>query len=221
MRSPIWRWIVAFFLVANMLGLVVYVRGDAQPEPTKPAIPPLPAQWPELVLVGEATAAAGSSQAGESCFSIGPLPSLLAQQRTQDRLRPLTRRVRSRQTVSERDRGWWVYLPAGSRSEALNLTRQLAEQGMEDFYVVTRGAMENVVSVGLFAQIDNARSRQDQMRQAGFNAQLEIQRESTPQFWVDYQAEPDVETPWQFIIEASPGAQHREIPCFGDTGAPS
>ncbi|MEE4295065.1 MAG: SPOR domain-containing protein [Wenzhouxiangella sp.] len=221
MRYPFWRWLTAFLLVANILGVVVYVRGDAQADPAAPAIPPLPAQWPKLVLVGEASAAAGSAQTTEKCFSIGPLPSLLAQQRAQDRLRPLTRLVRARQTVSERDRGWWVYLPAGSRSEALNLTRELAEQGMEDFYVVTRGAMENVVSVGLFAQIDNARSRQNEMRQEGFNAQLEIQRESTPQFWVDYQAEPDVETPWRFIIEASPGAQHREIPCFGDAGYPS
>ncbi len=218
MRKPIWRWLVALLLIVNALGFVVYVRGDAQQEPSLPALPPLPTHWPELVLVGEASATAGSGQAAESCFSIGPLASLLAQQRARDRLRPLSRLIRTRQTVSERDRGWWVYLPAGSRSEALNLTRQLAEQGLEDFYVVTRGAMENVVSVGLFAQIDNARSRQSQMRQEGFNAQLEIQRESTPQFWVDYQAEPDADTPWRFIIEASPGAQHREIPCFSGTG---
>ena len=221
MSNPVLRWLVALLLIANSVGLVVYVRGDAQPDSTSSPIPPLSSQWPELVLVGEARSEETPNDTGERCFSIGPLSSLLAQQRALDRLRPLTQLVRTRQTVSERDRGWWVYLPAGSRSEALNLTRELAEGGLEDFYVVTRGAMENVVSVGLFAQIDNARARQTALRQSGFNAQLEIQRESTPQFWVDYQTEPGVETPWQFIIEASPGAQHRPIPCFDDVNRPS
>lgn len=213
MRIAAWRWLIALLLIANTLALVVYLRGETSPQPPASAPPELPAEWPRLVLVTEAAPATAEA---EKCFSIGPLPSLLAQQRAEDRLRPVASLIRTRQTVSERDRGWWVYLPAGSRSQALDLTRQLAERGLEDFFVVTRGEMENVVSVGLFERIENARSRQRQIRDAGFNAQMEIRRESTPQFWVDYRAESGLETPWPFIVEASPGAQHRAIPCFRD-----
>jgi len=221
MSQSFWRWLAALLLIANTVGVVIYLRGDAQPEPPAPVVPPLPTQWPELVLVEEASPQSGMSEQDGQCFSIGPLPSLLAQQRTQDRLRPLTSSIRSRQTVSERDRGWWVYLPTGSRTQALNLTRELTEKGLDDFFVVTQGAMENVVSVGLFSQIENARARQRNLREKGFNAQLEIQRESTPQFWVDYQSEPASEAPWRFIIEASPQAQHRAIPCYSELTEPS
>lgn len=218
MNLAAWRWLVAFLLMANILALVVYVRGDARPEPPDTTLPALPAQWPRLVLAAETVPGALNSAAVDQCFSIGPLPSLLAQQRAEDRLRPVASQVRSRQTVSERDRGWWVYLPAASRSQALDLTRQLAERGMEDFFVVTRGDMENVVSVGLYENVANARARQRQVREAGFDAQMEIRRESTPQFWVDYRADPGLEAPWRFIIEASPGAQHRPIPCATRSG---
>jgi len=216
MNSAFWRWLVALLLIANTVALVVYLRGDTLPEAPPPALPALPAEWPRLVLASEFDRQPIDLGNSRECFSIGPLPSLLAQQRAEDRLRPVTHQLWSRQTTSERDRGWWVYLPAGSRSEALDLTRQLAERGLQDFFVVTRGDMENVVSVGLYEQVDNARARQRQVRAAGFNAQMEIRRESTPQFWVDYQADPSVEAPWRFIIEASPGAQHRSIPCLAN-----
>ncbi|MEE4638559.1 MAG: SPOR domain-containing protein [Wenzhouxiangella sp.] len=218
MNPTVWRWLVAVLLIANSVVLVLFLRGDGRGETPEPDLPPLPAEWPRLVLVAEDRPRAVESRQTQRCFSIGPLPSLLAQQRAEDRLRPLSSRVRTRQTISDRDRGWWVYLPAGSRTQALDLTRQLAERGLEDFFVVTRGQMENVVSVGLFESVDNARARQRQVIDAGFSAQMEIRRESTPQFWVDYQADPGMETPWRFIIEASPGAQHRAIPCFSDNG---
>ena len=216
MNLAFWRWLVAVLLIANTLLAVVHIRGDTGPARESSTLPPLPAEWPRLILADEAPSPVPRDNG--RCFSIGPLNSLLAQQRAKDRLRADTIRIRGRQTLSQRDRGWWVYLPAGSRSAALDLTRELAEAGLEDFFVVTRGDMENVVSVGLFENIDNARTRLGTVRAAGFNAQMGIRRESTPQFWVDYQAQPDSEAPWRFIIEASPGAQHREIPCFAGTG---
>jgi hypothetical protein len=220
MSPAVWRWLVAVLLIANCVALVLFLRGNGRADAPESTLPPLPTEWPRLVLAGEAVSGTVNSGQTRRCFSIGPLPSLLAQQRAEDRLRPVSSQVRTRQTVSDRDRGWWVYLPAGSRTQALDLTRQLAERGLEDFYVVTRGQMENVVSVGLFERVDNARARQRQVLDAGFSAQMEIRRESTPQFWVEYQADPGLEAPWRFIIEASPGAQHRAIPCFGDAGVP-
>jgi len=217
MSPGFWRWAVALLLMLNIGLAVIHIRGDVVQAPQQPEIPPLDPSLPGLTLVSERPT---FGRAGE-CFMLGPLPTLLAQQRAEDRLRPAARRIRSRQTVTDRDRGWWVYLPAGTRSEALRLTRNLAEQGLEDFFVVTRGDMENVVSVGLYERIDNARARQRQVRAAGFDAQLEIRRESVPQFWVDYEAEPGVDSAWRFIIEAAPGAQHRAIPCFAtDESAP-
>jgi hypothetical protein len=92
-------------------------------------------------------------------------------------LRPFVSELRLRQTSADHDRGWWVYLPASNRSEALQLTRQLAEAEVEDYYVVAGGDMENSVSVGLYQSIDNARNRQARIRSLGFDAQMEVRRE--------------------------------------------
>ena len=209
-----WRWLAALLVVINLVLLVLHLRaGNSTPEPESD-IPPLDPRLPRLVLLHERPLAAPVN-AGR-CFMIGPLGSLLAQQRAEDRLRASASRVRGRQTTSDRDRGWWVYLPAGTRSEALAVTRNLAEAGLEDFFVVTRGEMENLVSVGLYENVDNARARQRQMQARGFNAELEIRRESVPQFWVDYRRDGGSDATWQFILEASPGAQHRSIPCWDD-----
>lgn len=214
MKDSVWPWLAALLVVTNIALLVLYLRDNGTSPDPQPEIPPLDPRLPQLVLVHERP----SPNPGESadCFTIGPLNSLLAQQRAEDRLRASASQVRSRQTSSDRDRGWWVFLAAGTRSEAMALTRELAEAGLEDFFVVTRGDMENVVSVGLYENIDNARARQRQVQARGFNAALEVRRESVPQFWVDYRSEPGVESAWRFILEASPGAQHRAIPCWDE-----
>ena len=214
MNASVWRWLAAVLVVTNIALLVLHLRGNgATPEP-QPEMPPLDPRLPPLVLLHERPAP--DRDETNDCFTIGPLNSLLAQQRAEDRLRVSASQVRSRQTSSDRDRGWWVFLAAGTRSQAMVLTRQLAEAGLEDFFVVTRGDMENVVSVGLYENIDNARARQRQVQARGFNAELEIRRESVPQFWVDYRSEAGSESAWRFILEASPGAQHRPIPCWDD-----
>lgn len=211
MNQTPWRW-AAVALIA--LNAVIFVLGrfGSGPEPTGSGkLPPLDPALPRLELV----AAPGSEEgrSGPACYTIGPLPTLLAQQRARDRLAPFASQFRARQTEADRDRGWWVYLPAANRSEALKLTQNLAERGVEDYYVVAGGSLENAVSVGLYENIDNARDRQQRIRAMGFDAQLEVRRETVPQFWVDYRVAPGDSPPWRFIVRASPGAQRIQVPC--------
>jgi hypothetical protein len=206
-----WRWIAVSLLAVNAVLFVLSRLGSA-PEPTRPdELPPLDPNLPRAELV--AAPGLEDDTQGPACYTIGPLPTLLAQQRASDRLGPFTSRLNVRQTEADRDRGWWVYLPAGNRNDALTLTRELAASGVEDYYVVAGGNLENAVSVGLYESIDNARERQRRIRALGFNAQLEVRRETVPQFWVDYRVEPGESPPWRFIVRASPGAQRVQVPC--------
>jgi len=210
-----WQALALVFLTLNLLLGLLWLTSGTPPEPQRAPLPPLDPALPELALVTEIAQAEQDPDA-ELCYSIGPLATLLSQQRAEDRLRPFASAIRTRQTSADSDRGWWVFLPTGSRAEATSLSRELAERGVEDYYVVTSGAMENNVSVGLYERIENARARQTRIRAMGFNAQLEVRRESIPQFWVDYRIAPDERSPWRFIVRASPGAQHREIPCWDE-----
>ncbi len=213
MTAPGWRWIALGLLTLNLVLGLFWLSGETENEAERAAIPPLDPALPRLQLVAELSDDRAEPTA-ERCFTIGPLPTLLSQQRAEDRLRPFASDQRSRQTTADSDRGWWVYLPATSRAEATSLSRELAQRGVEDYYVVTSGAMENSVSVGLYENVNNARARQARIRTLGFDAQMEVRRESIPQFWVDYRIAPDERSPWRFIVRASPGAQHREIPCW-------
>lgn len=210
----VWRGVAITLVALNLILLAL--RGLAPPVAVEQArdIPPLPEDVPGIDLVSELPAAVAPAGT-DLCYTIGPLSSLLQQERAADRLRPFAKSVRVRRTEADRDRGWWVYLPPMTeRQDALDMARRLAEAGVEDYYVVTSGDMENTLSLGLYEHQENARRRQARIRSLGFDAQMSVRREEAPQFWVDYRIAPDERSPWRFILRASPGAQHFEIPCF-------
>lgn len=214
MTSTRLQWLAVGLLTVNlaiwMLGLH---QGPAAPAAADRQVPTLPADLPRLVLVTE-TEALGTGNDESLCFTIGPLTGREAQDIAVERLRPFADSIRPRQSQADNDRGWWVYLPANSRAEARGLTRALAAAGDRDFYIITSGPMENRVSVGLFQRNDNAQGRASRLRALGFDAQVEIQRETIAQYWVDYRIGAEERSPWRFIIRTSPGATHRPIPCF-------
>lgn len=206
-----WRWIATTLIAVNAVVFVLGRLGAAPPPVRDGELPPLDPNLPRVELVAQPGSEEGTG--GPACYTIGPLPTLLAQQRARDRLAPFSAQLQTRQTEADRDRGWWVYLPAADRNRALELTQELAERGVEDYYVVAGGTLENAVSVGLYENIENARDRQRRIRALGFDAQLEVRRETVPQFWVDYRVEPGESPPWRFIVRASPGAQRIQVPC--------
>jgi len=206
-----WRWAAVALMTVNAAVLVLGRFAAAPPPVREGELPPLDPNLPRVELVQAPDA--GDNASAAACYTIGPLPTLLAQQRARERLSPFASQLQARQTEADRDRGWWVYLPATDRNQALALTRQLGERGVEDYYVVAGGTLENAISVGLYENIENARERQRRIRAMGFDAQLEVRREAVPQFWVDYRVEPGESPPWRFIVRASPGAQRMRVPC--------
>lgn len=217
MNSSRLPWLAVGLLTLNlavwMPGLHQTSAGSTADERPIRALPP---ELPRLVLVTETDALEASGD-GALCFTIGPLTGAQAQGNAVERLRPFAETIRPRQTQADNDRGWWVYLPSSSRAEATGLTRALAEAGDRDFYIITSGPMENRVSVGLFQRNDNAQSRARRLRAMGFDAQVDVQRETVEQYWVDYRIGVEERSPWRFIIRTSPGATHRPIPCFDET----
>ncbi|TVR92922.1 MAG: hypothetical protein EA418_12705 [Wenzhouxiangellaceae bacterium] len=217
MNSGLWRVLVLGLLAANiglLFWVVLWPRSSS--EPVERQVPALDPALPRLELVAEVSDRERERAGGDLCFTIGPLANTQALQRAEERLLPFADRMRHRQTEADSERGWWVFLPAGSRAEAVGLSRELAERDEGDFFIITSGPLENMVSVGLFESVDNARLRLAQMQRLGFDARLEVRRETLPQYWLDYRIGSEERSPWRFIVRSSPGAQHREIPCWDD-----
>lgn len=206
-------WHIAALVLLAVNGLLMGLRAlGPEPAPADRGLPPPDPGIPSARLVREAHSL--ETENGQVCYTIGPLPGPVQQQRARDRLAPFAGRLRSRQTRADRDRGWWVYLPTASRDAALELARELAGRGVEDYYVVVDGDDENAVSLGLFQDRGNARQRLARIRGLGYDAQMGVRREDIPQYWVDYRIDPEARSPWRFILRGAPGARHLPIPCF-------
>jgi hypothetical protein len=203
-----WRIAAVMLVVVN---LAVLVLGQMQPPPAPRTPPPAPdPEIPQLELI----ALEWQESQGPRCFTLGPFATLVQQSRAEDRLRPFATEIRARQTRADRDRGWWVFVAAPSRSGAIELAQELARRGVEDYFVVADEDLPDAVSLGLFERHDNARARLARIRAMGFDAQLAVRREDVPQFWLDYRIDPGERSPWRFILRSSPGARHFGIPCF-------
>lgn len=208
-----WRTLALGLLAINLILLAMRALAPPAPDPGAGIeMPPPDPSVPGIQLVGEIPV--NDRPADLQCFTIGPLATRVQQQYAVARLGPFASELRTRQTRADLDRGWWVFIGTASRDSATEVGRQLAANGVEDYYIVANRDLGDAVSLGLFESRDNARRRQARLKELGFDAQVTVRRDEVPQFWVDYRIAPDQRSPWRFILRASPGARHLEIPCF-------
>ncbi|MGB0515082.1 MAG: hypothetical protein ACPGJE_09605, partial [Wenzhouxiangellaceae bacterium] len=151
----LWRVAAIGLLLANVT--VLGLRTLQPPPATPPRPQPTPVDAPRVALVPEGDARLAAN--GPRCYTLGPLATLVQQSRAEDRLRPFVNRMRVRTTMADRDRGWWVFVAASSRPAAIALARELAAQGVEDYFVVADEDLPEAVSLGLYEELDNARRR--------------------------------------------------------------
>lgn len=136
-----------------------------------------------------------------SCYRIVAEADSAAWARFQQRLSIAGGRVvDSRPQALEQVLGHWVYLPPqNSAQQAARAVARLQAAGVSDFYQVRSGEQEHAVSLGLYANPDNARRRLEDLRQRGFDAQSLVRSEQRPGFAHDIELPagsrlPDVES---------------------------
>ncbi len=145
----------------------------------------------------ELNAAPQSLSATPLCLSIGAFDTPADLRAAMNLLTPIAGRIQFREMQAAALQGYRVYLPAAqNREEALQFARQLAANGLRDYYVVTAGAQENTVSLGIFRDLKNAELRKQAVTQLGFNPVLESRTEQASQWWID------VAVPEDFTLES-------------------
>jgi cell division septation protein DedD len=143
----------------------------------------LPRAAPRLSPVPAATVASAAAQ----CVSVGPFTTQAEMQQAFAALAAHVPRIQYRVAESAVSRGWWVYLTAPGREQALAMARALAAHGVRDYYVITAGEQQNSISLGLFQDPHNAQRREAQLRTLGFPAQLRQRVEQVPQYYIEFQ----------------------------------
>lgn len=150
----------------------------------------------------------------QHCRSLGPFGDLDGAEAAIKILQPQTETTQVRRTTARIVRGYWVYIGAhANRTDALATARQLAAAGVRDYYVVTAGAQENSVALGLFRDRQNAAKRQQEVIALGFQAQMNERVDEREQLWVDYQYRGEVAPDWKSELSGADRYAESELAC--------
>jgi len=214
------RFAVIVLLTANIGLWIWHKQLNELPELSslgqQPETPSVPANVPSIDVVLHA------SDESTQCSSFGPLRTQLEQQRAVDRIRTFAQTVWIRDSRSVVERGWWVFMPAeDNRNLALKQAEAIAEAGIDDYFIVTAGDMENTISLGLYADEKHARERQAIIQGRGFDAEIGLRREPEPRYWVDYRLDPNRRDLGRILLRAFPEAVRVNIPCPGSPASVS
>lgn len=185
---------------------------------------PQPPDAPALVLLSEVEELPGPPRYAEQpdaatplastpvCLQLGPFQTPADLRRAAGVLQPHVGRVQPREARATQLRGYRVYLPAlPGRDEALAAARELAARGMRDYYVVTAGAEENTVSLGMFRELRNAEVRREEVRALGFEPRLDPRTEDVSQWFLDIAVAEGQD--WREILGGYSGVEAKEIEC--------
>jgi len=213
---------IAAFLVLLNIGLLMWgawYKDSAVPEPANPLPPIAENQMLLLTEPGAKPVPRSASQPEKQlkaiqhvCYAVGPFGSARAAAAGGTHLRKLglVYRLRSKETESKIYR---VYLPPmASNSEALAMQRKLRKLGFEDNTILRERAMNNAISVGVYAKYSNANRTLRELKRNGILARMQVIDKVTTHNWLDIDtAEVAIET-----LQAIPwgkGVSVEQVPC--------
>lgn len=210
-------------LLLACLNVAVALWWWHQPKPLPRILSADAPDVPALTLLAEAEAerqpqtaemveAPAALEALPICLSIGPFDTPSALRAAAERLDGVVGKLQYRESRVAATRGFRVFLPAASnRAAALAQARALAAKGIRDYYVVTAGPEENTISLGLFREEENARTRHAELAALGIEAQLLPANEERPQWQLEVAVAADAD--WRTALGTGDW-QVRPMPCF-------
>ena len=210
-------------LLALNIGVAGWLAFGRAPRPALP--PPADPGVAELKLLSElpgtpqnAAGAAPASRVAEAhdrCESIGPFPTQADMRTAMATLTARVPRIQYREEQTKQSRGFWVYLPAlPSRDAALAAARALSAKGASDYYVITAGDQQNMISLGLFHDRNNAERRRAEIAALGFAPQVNERLETLPVYWIDFVLPPQPGFDWHTYLPDRSDLQTQPVDCF-------
>ena len=143
------------------------------------------------------------------CHVLGPFPDVSEMRRVEDRLHELGYHPRERTGDTRVDAGYWTYLPAMEREDALRITRMLKEKNDRDFLIM-KG---NVISLGAFDSRSKVDRRVKMLKKYGLEPVVEPLYKSRTGRWLDIDLRDNESTALEDIQAEYPHAQTQQAAC--------
>lgn len=182
------RWVALLLLIVN-LGLAAWIAAGSPGGPRRESA--RPPEIGELTLLREApdrSDAPDDAAREPRCYTIGPFTSAESARRGRERLAELELAPEQRTTEDEEVYGYQVLLPQReSREAALEATRELARQGIQDYFVIVDDPeLRNAISVGLFREKRYAVRHTGYLEELGFDPEMRVRTRTRTRYWQDY-----------------------------------
>lgn len=131
---------------------------------------------------------ADSPAVGARCLTLGPFEDRSLMKKTARRMGEAGLSPRVRRADKQSPTAYWVYLPPRKdRGAAERVVERLVASGVDDYYIVKKGAQANAVSLGLFSREAGAQHRLDEVRALGLSPRLQVRYRPVTVYWLDYQ----------------------------------
>jgi hypothetical protein len=145
-----------------------------------------------------------------TCHVLGPFPDVSEMRRVENRLTELGYKPRERTGDNSRvDAGYWTYLPAMEREDALRVTRMLKEKNDRDYLILK----SNAISLGAYDSRSKADARVKMLRKYGLEPVLEPLYKSRTVHWLDIDLRDNEHTVLETIQAEYPDAQAQDATC--------
>ena len=242
------RWLFAVLILFNVALLMwaSWYRGS-RPEEGRLPLPPVnadrmvPLTSPGLSLrprpvankapPAASAAAPPTAEKPRACVSIGPFETSELAEQAGKRLVESKFAYVQRVDADRIESSYWIYLPPLANRKAADTKREeLSRLGINDHYVMQEPGMENIISLGLFSQVDNARHRMEELAAKGIHAKQETRYRTRTLYWLDLPADrPDdlmnqlKKMNWtdaELHARASACGEPPAIPAAGETPGP-
>jgi len=122
------------------------------------------------------------------CFTFGPLPDEILATGLADWFRSRRGSTNKRYTDNQSKQLFMVYLSAQeSRSNAIDIIRELKNKGVTDYQPLNRGNLQNAISLGLFSSQAAVNKRLLELEQKGYKPVVVPYNGEDRVYWVDVQ----------------------------------
>ena len=121
-----------------------------------------------------------------SCFTFGPLPEERQAQGLMDWFRSRGAGTQIRHTDEQRRQLFWIYLaPQESKESAMAMMKELKTRGINDYRLISRGNLENAISLGLFSSQSAVNKRLGELKNKGYKPIVVPYSNLDQIYWLD------------------------------------
>lgn len=126
------------------------------------------------------------------CYTFGPIEEELLAVGVGDWFKSRRATTHIRYSDEQGKQLFWIYLaPRDSGGEAIDIIRDLKDNGIEDYRIISKGKLQNAISLGLYSGQSQVNSRIGELKEKGYKPIVVPYINGKRVYWVDVQLSVD------------------------------